>query len=516
MRVEQAAYPAGLIMLALLASSPSLAVTLLGTEVQTGTVYQLNTLTGVATSVAETTEAGSSFSPNGNASDASSDRFFYATIPASGPSELYFLSLPGGVPVHSGQLAGRAPDGAFYDGSYYYIDSGTDDLRRVTLDASGEILADTKTADLVGDQYGWGFGDIEIRDDGLLIVRGGRTDDGQVLFQYDLVADSFVSEHAVSFALQIAFGDDGVLYGTSTAGKLYSIDLASGQDTELADITGLQGHFTDLARFIASNPPPVSAEVLAGTETLTGTIYKLDTGTGVALAIEQTDVAGLADSPNGNAFDESTRRFFYATIPASGPSELYFLSLPGGVPVHSGQLAGRAPDGAFYDGSYYYIDSGTDDLRRVTLDASGEILADTKTADLVGDQYGWGFGDIEIRDDGLLIVRGGRTDDGQVLFQYDLVADSFVSEHAVSFALQIAFGDDGVLYGTSTAGKLYSIDLASGQDTELADITGLQGHFTDLARFSIAPQVPSIGLGGFVLLASVIAGVGARAIRVRV
>ncbi len=253
-------------------ASPALAGILLGTEAYTGTVYEIDTETGFATALTETEEVGSSFSPNGNAWDATSQRFYYTTIPASGFSNLYFLTLSSSETVLSGQLLGRAPDAAFYDDAFYYIDSGTDNLRRVSIDAEGQIIQDSHIKNLVGGTYGWGFGDIEISDDGLLIVMGGQTDSSNnELFLYDLIADDIVSKFTVDRALQISFGSDGVLYGVSTNNKLYSIDLTSGLNTEIVDVTGNYYNITDLARSPYSSAVPLpGAFLLLGSGLLAG------------------------------------------------------------------------------------------------------------------------------------------------------------------------------------------------------------------------------------------------------
>jgi len=231
------------------------------------------------------------------------------------------------------------------------------------------------------------------------------------------------------------------------------------------------------------------AAIFYGTERFTGDIYAINTKMGtverlVELALSAPYILVAGDSPNGNAFDADNNRFYFASFEDPGcpadisvsPSELYFVDLsnPTAI-VWAGTLVGHASDAAFYGGQYWYIRHGTNDLAAVNVDSSGYVVGETELYDIwltdptTGEEYEpyLAFGDIEFDNEGLLYVTAStRNEVGgtrSVSGTFNIAAEQFTEIGENAYWVQIAFGEDGWLYGHATGtGDFYRVNTVSG------------------------------------------------------
>ncbi len=292
----------------------------------------------------------------------------------------------------------------------------------------------------------------------------------------------------------------------------------------------------EAARLLALTAPPTGDP---GTET--SKIVLIDTATGTSTVLADTGLVRSTDpdapngmaGPNGLAYDPGTGTAYFSSRPGNPPG-------PGNEPpilysVVVDQLSGAPPpgpivplgnptpadrglaDAAFFDGKYWYIDHGTDDLRCISFNPGGSISADVKVADLLSNSAVLFFGDIGIKDG---ILHGSAEKVGAVgpfpvvFFTVDLNPASGVFldyvEHLAGAptldppfgpVLQLGFGDDGTLFGVTGAfvgNDLYYIRLLPGQlglrGLALEGFPG--GPFTDMAQWNPICDCPREGEPG--------------------
>ena len=265
----------------------------------------------------------------------------------------------------------------------------------------------------------------------------------------------------------------------------------------------------------ASTPDTADTSRIVLIDTANGTFAELaDTLLSRSTAVDATN---STSGPNGLAYDPGTGTAYFASVPTAGggPTILYSVVVdpPGGTPVSTGNPAGTAlSDAAFFDGRYWYIPAGTDDLRSITFNPGpgGTIASDNLVAELLtpgGDTLV--FGDIGIKD-GILHGSARRDPGGDVVFfTVDLnpaSGDFLVYMQHLSGApgdpvplgpvMQLGFGDDGTLFGVtgalSGANDLYYVSRVPGSLGErglvLEDFAG--GPFTDMAQFNPVCDCP--------------------------
>ncbi len=188
---------------------------------------------------------------------------------------------------------------------------------------------------------------------------------------------------------------------------------------------------------------------------------------------------------NGLAFDRENQRLYYAA-----GSTLYFYDLENGNEMSSGSFPrGHVVYGACFGmGSYWYINNQTDDLYRVDFDDDGEIVTIDKTTHMnIAGGKEFGLGDIAMdkAETGIIYGSTSATYEDTEFFTYNVVTEQYVmitddSDDDAAVNLQIAFGLDGVLYGTVTRQSTwYVVDTEQG--TKDLFYTGAK-QFSDLAR----------------------------------
>ena len=206
-----------------------------GMQRDSATIYPINPLDGTVGTPINTGLTPSSAGPNGLAYDSDNDDLYYTTY--AGPATLYYWDI--GVSVSSTMVGALGPghviaDADFYDGKYYYINSGTDDLYEVAV--SGGVISGTNSyLSISGDAHAWTWGgDIAISPEGVIYAVGNCTKDGHVyeFFKVNLDGTGFamIDANVHSFSLQLAFGLDGKLYGHESkgSGNFYEINLTNG------------------------------------------------------------------------------------------------------------------------------------------------------------------------------------------------------------------------------------------------------------------------------------------------
>jgi len=255
-----------------------------------------------------------------------------------------------------------------------------------------------------------------------------------------------------------------------------------------------------LTLVILTSTGPIGAVMLLGTaqEKNGGDIYEINTDDGtITLLFDIPDEPEwkLNDSPNGNAFDEDSGRFYFTSFtdpgsPAnsSSGSNLYFVDLLSSSPtiVYAGLLEGQASNATFHEDAYWYISHGTNDIQKVTFHENGSVNLDTFMTTVKHDKPGYLiFGDIAFANDGVLYLTGAVKHQGTNYKQsisgvIDVTNGDFIEIGSALYWGQIAFGDDGWLYGNNGTGDVFRINTASGKTKYVFTAR----VFTDLATYS--------------------------------
>ena len=213
--------------------------------------------------------------------------------------------------------------------------------------------------------------------------------------------------------------------------------------------------------------------------------------------------------PNGLALDVSTNTYYYADA-----QQNLFSHVPGSGTQTGVGVTGHLDAGAtIANGVYYYMkqsstgNSGDDDLiaRNLGTGVETEVCSDFMLPD---GQYDLEFGDLAYNAaDGRIYTSVYLDNENTTVvdmvtrfFSVDPLAGgtcgyNLIRERAGDEKLQLAFGSDGVLYGhstgnapTSPVGTFYSIDLVTGDRTDLGTINNAAGvllQFNDLAPANV-------------------------------
>lgn len=198
--------------------------------------------------------------------------------------------------------------------------------------------------------------------------------------------------------------------------------------------------------------------------------YKIETDSCV-----QTPMASpiLSQAPtaswNGKAYDLVNDRYYFSQFD-NYPKMLWMIENFSTAPklVEAGELSASISNGTFYNGKYYYIGHLTDDLYEVTFDTDGTVLTESKLDDISNNTKTFYFGDIAYSLTGVLYgsTAEGSSGGTRTFFIYDGTTYTAFIDTEAPEALQIAFGDDGVLYGYAISNNtFYTIDTSNGSIT---------------------------------------------------
>jgi len=242
---------------------------------------------------------------------------------------------------------------------------------------------------------------------------------------------------------------------------------------------------------LVSNPPCDEA-VVFGVERGSGDLYEIDLDAGIAylLADIVDPEPANVNSPNGLAYDGgSGRLYFSASLEGAATSDLYFWD--GAAVSFAGTVTGQVAGATFHAGEFYYVLNATDDLVKVAFGPGGTVSTVAPVhLDFAGTAT-FRFGDIAITADGTMLygasLQSGATP--PTFFSIDLATGAYTAVSTTDgIKLQLAFGDNGILYGHSTGtGEFFVVDPATGATTPAGTPTGANDWFTDLASASCVP-----------------------------
>ena len=332
---------------------------------------------------------------------------------------MYYYTVATNTLTFSGLINGSATNADFYQGSYFYVDNNSENLRRVTLSSGGLVVSDQIFTVIGTGRESFGFGDVAFSTDGsagvqqMYLVWGNSSVKefatlDLVTNVYSVIASGLPNSTILNHLSQIAFFGSTLYNHNGVTGLFSSIDTSSGAFTVLLNGTRLLG---DLASSVDS-ACPTSTSTSTGALTCGVTLYGVSrfnnglqpAGRIIRLRYEssgwvETSLMDISSTipptslfPNGVAIDSATNRLFI-----SSQTGLFFVNvsnLAGGT-TFSGSLMGQATNADFRNGVFYYINQDTDELHAVTFTSAGLVASETIVTNITGGtRIGNGFGDI--------------------------------------------------------------------------------------------------------------------------
>jgi hypothetical protein len=286
--------------------------------------------------------------------------------------------------------------------------------------------------------------------------------------------------------------------------------------------------------FVIASPAHAAgfqASLIYGNSGVDGNFYKFFTGTGPAGTITPTllfnprtvagTTVGAGTTFNGLALDSTNKRLFYRE--ETGSTRLLVYDQTTGVQrvvTGNAPLPGVTTDAAFFAGSYWYVGNNAQGLARVNFNFSNPN-APTYTVTVFNNFDGtprtsFNFGDIAISSGGLLYGNTTAGKDFEVqLVNAGTVANPNWVPSSSSYkeftatpetGLQTAFSfDSSVIFGTGRPGvtganaNLYKINPTTNASTQIGQFAGGQ-WFRDLGGSTLIEILPEPGTGPLVLL----------------
>ena len=195
------------------------------------------------------------------------------------------------------------------------------------------------------------------------------------------------------------------------------------------------------------------------------------------LVYDPTPVDGSPNYPNANAYDPVNQRIYCGTD--DGRIFYYDIDDDIWIELTTNENFGTMACGAWYDGKFYYVQNGTDNLYEV------EIVSNVATRKFIGDvPNNNGYGDIvfDPANPGVFIGSAGST---PVWYVYDLNTNTsqVLTANVTDNHKQLAYGSNGILYAVeAVSGQFYTVvyDTDAGNVTLTADWDSPY-RFTDLA-----------------------------------
>lgn len=226
------------------------------------------------------------------------------------------------------------------------------------------------------------------------------------------------------------------------------------------------------------NRDPVDIAYGIDTRNDTLKVYRIDLTKGTTEEIYSEPISG-SSSFDGVALNETEGKLYFADMTTG---DLYTLDLTDNTFMqYTGTLVGTPSGGTYYDGEYYYVDSATNIIRRVSFNVDGTIAANVEVATI---PYAVTVNDIAMSPAGVLYIAGVSSTDVVSLIKYENGTFTTRDYPELNPTVQISFvGTD--LYAVqddanSTGWISYKIDLTTGDGTEdNGDIGGPRS--TDIA-----------------------------------
>jgi hypothetical protein len=236
-------------------------------------------------------------------------------------------------------------------------------------------------------------------------------------------------------------------------------------------------------------PPAEENNILYGTVyTLDSLIiYHIDINTGASQVILTEFVGNTAGTYDGAAYDNESGLIFFTNYQTN---QLWANDLNGEEPSFcTGTLSGTSASGTFYDGAYYYINEDLNTINQVLFDDLWQIISEI-TLDTIPGLIT--ITDIAMDPTGNFLYMTGTVNgnDSELIAWEPETGAFYTLSLDISGEMQIAFGNDGNLYGIA---PLFSDDDGSGiyvihldEDTlmeiEAEAIVLIDDPFTDLTR----------------------------------
>lgn len=261
-------------------------------------------------------------------------------------------------------------------------------------------------------------------------------------------------------------GETGFVVQRSTNGQSGWTGIAtiSAGQTSFDD-KGLAPSTTYFYRIIATSAAGPSAASNVASATTQGVVLGM-TNDG---KVERIDVANAATAQVGTlAFgtaaadtDPTTGRIYYFEQNTSTPRvTVWDPATNTNTTLNTLSLTGAVMRAAFNKQGVLYITAGNGDL--YTIDTTTGVATLLGTIQYNGSPLPAPSGDMAFAPDGSLYL-----DENSDVFKVDVnsLSATYVGNNGNIGNIQVAFGTDGMLYGTVADGSLYRIDLATGAAT---------------------------------------------------
>jgi hypothetical protein len=124
-------------------------------------------------------------------------------------------------------------------------------------------------------------------------------------------------------------------------------------------------------------------------------------------------------------------------------------------------------------------------------DGTIDTVTGISSVDITGNTKTFAFGDIDIRADGILFG-SGRANGAIVFFTYNLNTNTY-NELSPTWFSQIAFGSNGILYGTPSGESVSGIIEINTDDASKTSVGTLSYNYTDITSGPGCPGTLTIG-----------------------
>ncbi|HWB04350.1 MAG TPA: hypothetical protein VG796_15075, partial [Verrucomicrobiales bacterium] len=302
----------------------------------------------------------------------------------------------------------------WYNGALYYIAPGSSELIKVMI-AGDSIQTQVMVSDILdGISIHPILGTVDaltIGPDGQLYI---ASSDNHMLVSYDIANGggfNVIKSSAEATYKALTYRADQQMFGVpntnaSTVRQLFKVDDNTGAQTfarnvipaiDVSDITGL----------FDGAPTPVNSEYFA-VDGSTTRIYRFDPATGQNNVLTSTAPWAMG----AIAYDGENQRLYYTqrfgtqvgafTIATNTHTIVGNLNTAG----LSAPISTSPSNLTFFNGSLYFVPSGSDDLMRVDLSQSSVIADVWKEADINGNTAFATVGDLAVDGTGMLYLSG--------------------------------------------------------------------------------------------------------------